>query len=169
TLASSDDYFSINFTDSKNGYIFGTYKTAKTIDGGITWQSMPLTGSYGLRHTAFIKNVGYAADLVDIYKTTDAGNNWTKILTGDSPDQIRSLYLLNADVGFYTTFSGSGLIAKTTDGGAHWTKTQISPFDYINSLEFFNADIGYAAGSDGIIMKTTDGGTSWKKLNSDNT
>lgn len=169
TLASNEDYFSINFTDSKNGYVFGTYKTAKTTDGGITWQPMPLTGSYGLRHSAFIKNVGYAADLVDIYKTTDAGNSWTKILTGDSPDQIRSLYFLNADVGFYTTFSGSGLIAKTTDGGAHWTKTQISPFDYINSLEFFNADIGYAAGSDGIIMKTTDGGTSWKKLNSDNT
>jgi photosystem II stability/assembly factor-like uncharacterized protein len=162
-LSGNDDYLSINFTDSKTGYIFATFKSAKTTDGGITWNEIPLAGTYGLRHSAFIKNTGYVADLVDLYKTTDAGNTWNKILTGDSPDQIRSVYFLNADTGFYTTFSGSGLIAKTTNGGASWTKTQISTFDFVNNLEFLNSKLGFAVGSQGIIMKTTDGGTTWTK------
>ncbi|MDB5146156.1 MAG: hypothetical protein JWQ57_176 [Mucilaginibacter sp.] len=166
-LPTSDDYFSINFTDSKNGYVFGKYKTAKTVDGGVTWAEMPLSGTYGLRHSAFIKNTGYAADLVDIYKTTDAGNSWTKILTGDSPDQIRSIYFLNADTGFFSTYAGSGLIAKTTDGGLHWTKTDLSKFGFVNNLDFLNSKIGFGVGGQGTIVKTTNGGATWDRIITD--
>jgi ELWxxDGT repeat protein len=166
-LPSSDDYYSINFIDNKNGYVFGKYKTAKTTDGGITWTEMPLTGTYGLRHSAFVKNTGYAADLLDMYKTTDAGNSWTKILTGDGPEQIRSVCFVNADTGFYSTYADNGIVAKTTDGGVHWSKTDISKFGFVNNLEFLNSNLGFGVGGQGTIIKTTDGGNSWKRIITD--
>lgn len=163
-LPSSDDLYSVNFTDNNTGYLFGKYKNVKTTDGGISWKPMELQGTYGLRHSFFVKDVGYAADLLDLYKTTDAGTSWTKILTGASPDQIRDVYFLDANTGFYTTFTESSMIAKTTDGGAHWVNTKLGDYKFVFSMEFANASTGFAVGSEGLILKTTNQGNTWTRL-----
>lgn len=69
----------------------------------------------------------------------------------------------------------AGTIAKTTDGGATWTIRPMPPFtgnglvnfrpQQLQSVQFLNLNVGYAAGFNGALLKTTDGGTNWNYIN----
>lgn len=55
----------------------------------------------------------------------------------------------------------SGTILKTTDGGTIWTPISSGTTKNLNSVDFPNADTGFAVGENGIILKTIDGGSTW--------
>lgn len=63
---------------------------------------------------------------------------------------------------------GRGGILATTDGGKTW-RTQLSGHVNITTLDFIDANTGWAAGIDivpgtGILLSTTDGGKHWARL-----
>jgi len=56
-----------------------------------------------------------------------------------------------------------GTILKTTDGGVNWIQKSSGTTRDIQSLKFFDANLGFAAGKF-IILKTTDGGNTWNSV-----
>jgi photosystem II stability/assembly factor-like uncharacterized protein len=177
----------------------GVYKTT---NGGRTW-------SYaGLRETHMITklvidprnpSVVYAASMGHvfkpnaergIFKTTDGGATWRKILFSDEdtggvdlvmdPRNSKVLYaaMWQAQRTPWKLTSGgpgSGLY-KTVDGGAHWTKISKNRGFATGilgkigvSVAATNPQIVYAIvqARDGGVFRSNDGGATWKRVNSE--
>jgi photosystem II stability/assembly factor-like uncharacterized protein len=66
-----------------------------------------------------------------------------------------------------------GMIAKSTDGGAHFDWIQVTGYEKrdFRDIEAFDINTALIMGVDApaIILKTTDGGKSWKKVLEDST
>ncbi len=120
--------------------------------------------------------VGAAAG--GIWKSTDAGTNWTPIgdfndalgvgdiaVVSTSTDDI--LYLATGDKNHSDTYSVG--VLKSTDGGASWSTTGLSWTQsqgyliYRLLVDPNNSNILYAA-SNGGLYKTTDAGVNWSQI-----
>jgi hypothetical protein len=153
-------------------------KTVLSLDG---WEFSKSTYDFSInsRDLFFLNSeigfvVGYNGD---IYKTTDAGEMWTKQNSGTSL-HLHSVFFLNENVGFASSQSMNCLdpdcnkgclLLKTTNGGETWTKTFFPNYLSIHSLKFFDELKGvaiiYTPGNNGIQKKnlaiTSDGGINW--------
>lgn len=98
-----------------------------------------------------------------IIKTTDNGNSWTVLNTGEI---FFSLYTVSFPDELTGYAAGEGIILKTSDGGQTWTKLGgVWLGINFHSSYFFNKDLGFIGGTGGTILKTTNGGTTWDTLN----
>ncbi len=159
----------IFFTDSQNGWLIGeTGMVKRTTNGGTIWteQTNPLSGTTQRLESVYFadKNLGWIAAGFSgkILATTDGGSNWAE-QTGGTSEWLSSVHFINDTTGW---IAGGKAILKTTNGGALWT-TQTLPDDVagLQSIHFFDALNGFAAGGSmgtAVIIRTTDGGASWK-------
>ena len=116
-------------------------------------------------------NVGYLTlnpSNKPIYKTTNGGATWTSVpipLTG----QIKKVRAIDPNLVYIGTSFGPGTVrvAKSTDGGASWAQIALPATIDLSSLDFQDANTGYACGNSTTgICRTTDGGASWSVQNS---
>jgi photosystem II stability/assembly factor-like uncharacterized protein len=174
----------------------------KTTDGGSNWKLMGLQNSERIAKIIIDPsnhNVIYVAvpghlwnDSEDrgVYKTTDGGKTWNKILyvnesTGCSglaidPRQPETLYagmwqFRRKGYTFDSGGPGSGLY-KTTDAGLHWTKLNKDlPQDTLGRIDVafspVDPSILYALieAKNSGLYKSTNGGESWEEVNSTQT
>jgi len=99
-----------------------------------------------------------------IYKTTNAGFNWTGISTGDT-NGASGLFFLDLNTGWVV--GGRGKIVKTTNGGLSWFSQNSGVSSWLNSVYFFDVNMGIAVGSkdsNRVLLKTTNGGGNWQVL-----
>ena len=136
----------------------------KTIDGGINWIQKPIpfkSAFQSIKSFWFVNNqIAYAAGYSTILKTTDYGETWVSVYSGNGsfnsicfPENETIGYV----VGDYNT------VLKTTDGGSSWQplNTNVSYTHFYNSVKFVNNEQGFIVGTNGIILKTIDGGLNW--------
>jgi photosystem II stability/assembly factor-like uncharacterized protein len=205
-LAVAPSNSSVIYAGTGEADIRGDFDTGagiyKTTDAGKTW-------SYaGLRDTHMIAkldidphdpNVVYAASMGHvfkpnpergIFKTTDGGAHWRKVLfvddnTGgiDLAMDSRDPHVLYAAMWqaqrqpwkLTSGGPGSGLY-KSVDGGAHWTKISTNPGFATGilgkigvSVAASNPRIVYAIAQarDGGVFRSNDAGATWKRVNSE--
>ncbi|HYG41275.1 MAG TPA: ELWxxDGT repeat protein [Cytophagales bacterium] len=161
-----EDYNSIQFTNNKTGFIFGS-QNFNTTDGGITWLPFQLNTTDAISDATFVdEKTGYAITQWDIFKTTNSGETWVKVdednTLGDSW-WMKKIYFLNSDIGFVHGWNGK--IFKTINGGITWGEIISGTDNIVNDIKISN-NVGYAVGSGGMILKSTDAGNSWVGLNS---
>lgn len=174
----------------------------KSTDGGTTWRNMGLRGSKQIARIIVDPvdfNVVYVAALGDlwgpggergIYKTTDGGLTWQRVLFVDDNTGATELVMNpgNNKVLYAATYQrqrqawgmngvgpGSG-IWKSTDGGHTWATLEkgipSGPKGRIGmDIYRANPNVLYARieqPGEGGVYRTDDGGASWRKLSSEN-
>jgi len=103
-----------------------------------------------------------------IYKTTDGGISWSRVLQRpDTYGQFTEIQFIDSNNGFAGYYSecplpgdcDSGYFVRTTDGGSTWKLSRLEVG--ITSVFFTSPMTGFMGYNDGI-MKTEDGGVNWK-------
>jgi photosystem II stability/assembly factor-like uncharacterized protein len=170
-------------------------------DGGASWRHLGLaeTRHIGkveidptnpdIAYVAALGNLWAASPERGVYKTTDGGRSWSKVLFVDNetgavdlvmdPSEPNTLYAatyqrLRRSWGFNGGGPGSG-IYKTTDGGAHWTaltnglpegdKGRIGLAVSASNPRVLNALVEHADSKLQGTYRSEDGGESWERVN----
>lgn len=146
----------------------------KTMDGGRNWTIQSLFALRG-RALAFPSDsIGFAVGS-EIWKSTDGGDNWQKLLSNpyDNNTSYFSVQFLSEEIGYIG--GEDATILKTTDGGEAWIKLTFDIFVDRNALMlrlfFLDENIGFVAvsngnSSTGNLLKTVDGGKTWQSQSS---
>ena len=98
-------------------------------------------------------NTGFMTGNGIVLKTTNSGNNWV-VITNDFGGTSVSFVDVN------TGYVCDGSIYKTTDGGISWINLYQTS---LISVNFIDANTGFAAGLNSKIIKTTNGGAIWEE------
>ena len=111
-------------------------------------------------------------DTLEVYGTSDGGATWKKVAL----DQVGSFQLSALQITFVNAHDGwalaslseitnnrPGVLYRTTDGGANWTRIQ-APVG--GAIQFVSADIGWIIGgrvnyARNLLYTTQDGGQTW--------
>lgn len=107
-------------------------------------------------------DTGYVAgNNSTIFRTTDGGQNWEKLLFPTPDWQIRGINFISNNTGFITREDG---VYKTTDAGESWEFVDIDIITGLEKTWFLNDTVGFAFGFYSALAKTIDGGESWEVL-----
>ena len=90
-----------------------------------------------------------------------AQTGWS-VLSIPNSGRYDDVFFVNADTG-WAAGGPNGWIRKTVNGGASWTLQYTSP-QYLRSIEFMNADTGFAGSLNGQLYRTTNGGGNWTDI-----
>ena len=178
----------------------GLYKTS---DGGATWKKMGFENSERIAsievhpENSDVVYVGVLGALWGdseergVYKTTDGGATWEKLLYFDqrtgcadlmmdpsNPDILyASMWEFRRTAWGFESGGGNSALYKSTDGGANWTKIHNGfPDGDLGRIAITvapsNANILYAVleteeNKDKGLWKSEDGGENWTHLNND--
>jgi photosystem II stability/assembly factor-like uncharacterized protein len=174
----------------------------RTSDGGKTWTSLGLVETRQISRVRVnptnpdIVYVGAMGHVFGpnaergVYKTTDGGKNWRKILYRNDSTGITDLVPdpNNPEI-IYAAFwqawrtpwqlvsggAGSGIF-KSTDGGEHWTELTRNPglpqgvignIGLAVSPSNSNRIWAIVEADSGGVFRSTDGGATWTRTNSD--
>jgi photosystem II stability/assembly factor-like uncharacterized protein len=160
---------SVKFFNKDTGYAAGHVGIIKTTDGGENWTNCfneTFIDFLFIQNdkTIYAPRVEYPFD--SYYKSSDAGNSWTRIYVQGLKNGVRSIYFVDTDTGFIGE-SGKTVL-KTTNASQSWNTTYIdSPFS-LNGFYFLNKNTAYAIGVakniNSIISYTSDGGNNWTEI-----
>jgi photosystem II stability/assembly factor-like uncharacterized protein len=185
-----------------NGYFYSTFENQgkplidpiiyKTSNGGASWQGIQTPFKSRIRDMQFIdENHGYVITTYEgVFKTTDGGQIWTKILENRVhyyhfhiyANPFTSVCFLDKNTGFVygesSNVKTSNILFLTKDGGLSWKCLSISYpepsgkyptiFDKLRKVYFHNSsDTGYVVNR-GDLYKTADLGSTWEKIHETN-
>ncbi|WP_265131112.1 YCF48-related protein [Chryseobacterium oranimense] len=142
----------------------------KSIDSGNTWQYIDMSGyANALVEIIFInENVGFVAGNDDdgavILKTFDGGMSWTRVYSGNIPNEyVWKMQLLDNNKIFCSIESeapNTGKLLKSVNGGFTW-ETKDFPDTYVQAVGFTSETHGWMGGHHTGFYETFDGGNSW--------
>jgi len=156
----------------------------KSTDGGVTWSRSELVigaVSQAVNGIHFKDlNIGYAigyhgfnSGYQGVYKTTNGGTTWTKILATPVGQPKALSFAPSNNVAYFThSTSTDNVLYKSIDGGDTWTDISANlPADGfgVNQVWAIDDNIVFVimsyTGNDAKILRSTDGGTTWTAVN----
>ncbi len=159
----------VDFIDAGEGWVVGDNGiTARTTDGGNSWQTVPLPGSAATNlYSVSISQLGGAWSTGDAQKIYHySGSSWTQVYSDALPNRFFSVISLNNHEVFAA--GTSGIVNKSTDGGLSWQTTTLpnAAGSAIYSLASVDGKTIWAGGSNGKLWRTTDSGQNWFSVTS---
>jgi photosystem II stability/assembly factor-like uncharacterized protein len=168
----------VTMFDHTNATIGGVFKTT---DGGATWvqqtTAFPGSGNYITFVYFFDAANGVCVgnerdDYFEIYTTSDGGDNWTRLPSGNIPNPHSGEHGLVSNFaasGDNTLWFGTnkGRVFRTTDRGMTWDAYYAGLGTNMIGVAFQNPTNGLAIAlltSTIMAAKTTDGGMTWTPL-----
>ncbi len=127
---------------------------------------------FSLQVSRFSDNLEFVWDWKDLYKTTDQGSTWQKLILPDAPagvdrfiytmemfDELRGIILC----GNYGEESGLKGILVTHDGGLNWEEKQEGS-SFMLSQELVPDGRVWARGTSRILYRSFDYGDTWEAI-----
>ncbi len=151
--------------NNSTGFVGGS-GLYQTTDGGVNWIKVG-NGLTSIKDIFFVnEQIGFIAADTSIYKSTNGGGSWGKILYCKG---LSSIFFINESTGW--AVGESGLILKLTDKGTS-EKIASGTTLPLSKVFFSDRNTGWIAGgynnsSDGlhpVLLKTVNGGGSWSKI-----
>jgi len=154
----------IFFVNRDSGYVcsdvFVSFGVWRTTNGGLTFERKA-SGINAFPTRLFFLNysTGYCGASSNLFKTTNAGENWSSI--GSFSEFILSIFFLNELTGWLG--QSGGKIFYSSNGGISWINKGIQNFfNNISEVYFINSNRGWAGtGGRFKIFTTTNGGLVW--------
>ena len=153
--------------DGSNTYSLGVLKST---DGGSNWKTTGLSWNVTQNRTISkllinptSPDILYTAGSNGIYKSTDAGNTWDQVKTGNFKDMEFKPGTPN------TIYASGSELWRSTDAGANWTKltngiptsgvSRIALAVSVNNANALYALVGNSSGSNlkGVYLSTNNG------------
>jgi photosystem II stability/assembly factor-like uncharacterized protein len=109
-------------------------------------------------------NYIFAATDSGIFRSTDYGLNWNKVVNGHPTEYVNSLYASNSGI-VYSACEG-GPVYRSTDYGLNWNR--INPgLGNLSAYSVTVNSLGYIyIGSSGTgVYRSSDDGSSWQNIN----
>ncbi|GMR08162.1 MAG: YCF48-related protein [Gammaproteobacteria bacterium] len=161
--------FDIWFRNSRQGIAIGAYGAfIISNDGGETWQSSPVSDEdfhlYSI--TPFADdNLLIAGEAGSLYRSTDAGRSWQKLVR----PYVGSFFgVLSLSRSSLLVYGMRGHVFRSDDGGDSWKQVDVG---VNSSLEGGYRQPGgniYLAGHNGVILKSTNQGNSFSPIQAGN-
>lgn len=138
----------------------------RTTNGGTNFTAINFTSdasihgiaiSLGNSSTYFILGLDNVVDTSFIFKSTNAGVNWTQ--TAKFPLDYFAMTFVNASTGMIC--GDAGILKRTTNGGTNWTTINSGTTNDLQNIKFITSTKLYCVGSTGTILKSTDAGLTW--------
>jgi photosystem II stability/assembly factor-like uncharacterized protein len=160
TPSAIDDMY---FLNQDSGYYCADFIGADvrtTTDGGATWQ-VRINGIAAQTQRIFFLNynTGFCGANFNLYKTTNAGQNW--VLNGNFTDGVNAVYFINNNTGWIGLAQNK--VVYTSNAGTNWIYQVLPPNSSftITDVYFYDTLKGWAGNRNIRIMKTVDGGLNW--------
>ena len=181
------DLTDVYFLTVTTGFTCGGSYVYKTTNGGYNWTSKMMPDTTNLNAVRFLNSsTGYACggkyinenwSLAHLFKTTNAGEIWTKIyeVSGMTIIYFTDVFpvdsMVYVTIGGYASYGAMGGAMRSTNNGLNFTG-MIFPMEsgYFSKISFVNAQTGWVTSSYGTdvplltrkAFKTTDGGMNWE-------
>ena len=159
TLTGSDLH-QLVFKDASTGLVVGDNGTVfTTTNGGTNWVSKNSGTSLQLRGVGFAGGSTFFAvgDDGAAVKSTDDGNTWA-ILNSGTIERLLCVTAVDQNI---WVGARNGLMLFSSNGGTTFASMSNPATDDIKDIQFINASIGFACGSNSFFMYTSDGGANW--------
>lgn len=169
------DTNAIAFASDSVVVVSGTQSVVRSTDGGVTWQSHVQDSYFAPSDVVFTSaSAGIAVPLAQndaVYTTSDGGVTWVRqssgwllpLAQGYTPGVYSTRQAPN---GTLIAVGGAGVIRRSMDSGANWSRVDTSTipgFGSLWSVSFSSVSQGVAGGPDGLF-RTTDGGAHWSAV-----
>ena len=176
----TENLLSVHFVNDQRGFAAGGDNTypgysgvlLSTTDGGDTWAIQNY--DYILYKIFFLDdNIGWISGRYNIYKTTNAGENWDSIYSvdphgGQIDARFYDIYFIDQNNGYTIGIGDPNGIKKTADGGYSWYYCGGFSGYHLHGVcgPIFMSSYGkgIAVGWWGQILITEDFGNMWKVM-----
>lgn len=173
TLVYQLTLFAVGFATPSVGFAVGIGGVIlKTTDGGQTWSKyVPVYTDVGAVKFA-TGSSGFMSTGNTIYKTSDAGSNWTQLsLTSSSgTDHFKYIHFFSKDTGV-AICDVPVRVYKTYDGGITWQIMNLNSLYNDNILGAYTISNTIYLSTDGAygykMLKSPDAGETWMVQNND--
>lgn len=138
----------------------------RTTNGGTNFTQINFTSastthgvaiSIGNSSTYFILGLENVNDTSFVFKSTNAGLNWTQ--AAKFPLDYFAMTFVNANTGIIC--GQDGIMKRTTNGGTNWSTITTGTTNDLQGIKFISSTKVYCIGSAGTILKSTDAGATW--------
>lgn len=167
----------VEFTDSNNGFIQGSYydqyyhysKILKTTNGGLNWNYIINDTNNYYKYLHFINSTtGFLIKNREILKTTNSGVNWFQLRDMSNFLQFGTgaFKFIDEDNFYFTTdyYYGRNFFAKSSNSGLNWDVNIINTLYDLGCIDVYN-DLLFAGGGFGSLLYSTSGGNEWLNYN----
>jgi photosystem II stability/assembly factor-like uncharacterized protein len=156
--------FSVYFSDRSNGVAVGLWSLAlRTGDGGATWTPVTIPAPPGADktgpnlHQIFAAQGGVlyiAAELGAVYRSSDGGQNWTLLKTGNRGSFWTGLALPDASL---LVAGLNGKIWRSADAGKTWSEVDSGVTASLTDLALGPDGSVTGVGLEGAVVTSKDG------------
>jgi len=152
------------FVSKSRGFILGTNKVMMTTDTGKSWTRILSSYSQFSRIMFADANVGYIIGYNDlVLKTTDGGDNWALKRTGNSDDDLITLFAKDKDTLYVLgpddldNYKYGNYLEYSYNGGTTWGRRSTGSTNTIRSMYMWNKNKGLMSSLTGGVFQTKDG------------